>query len=111
MPTIRPFSDLKTSLDEIAETAHFTKEPVFLTEKGYGSFVLIDMKAWEDREWQRGIEQKLRESEERALSPDCKWLTMEEVFDPIEKELDEYIESHPEIVAKERKRKGSLQSA
>jgi PHD/YefM family antitoxin component YafN of YafNO toxin-antitoxin module len=109
MPTIRPFSDLKTNLDEIAETAHMTKEPVFLTEKGYGSLVLIDMKAWEDREWQRGIEQKLRESEAEIKSPGFRWLTEEEVYGPIDKMLDEFIAANPDIVEEERKR--DLQSA
>ncbi|MDR1786594.1 MAG: type II toxin-antitoxin system Phd/YefM family antitoxin [Spirochaetaceae bacterium] len=104
MPTIRPLSDLKTDLAEIAETAHLTKEPVFLTEKGYGSFVLIDMKTWQDQEWQRGIEQKLKESEAEIKSSGFRWLTEEEIYGPIDKMLDELIAANPEALEKERNR-------
>jgi len=66
---------------------------------------------WEEPEWKREIEQKLMESEKEALSPDCNWLTEEEVFGPIDKMIDDYEASHPEAVKRELRREVSLQSA
>jgi len=40
----------------------------------------LDMSGWEDLVWKREIEQKLKESCKEAMSPDCKWLTEEEVY-------------------------------
>jgi PHD/YefM family antitoxin component YafN of YafNO toxin-antitoxin module len=86
MPTICPVSDLKTKLDEITDSLRLSREPVFLTENGYGRFVLVDIDDWEDKAALEDLQNdpvllaKLRKSAEAALSPDTKWLTHEEVF-------------------------------
>jgi len=86
MPTICPVTDLKTKLDEITDSVRLSREPVFLTENGYGRFVLVDIEDWEYKTELEDLRNaptllaKLRKSVEAALSPDTKWLTHEEVF-------------------------------
>jgi PHD/YefM family antitoxin component YafN of YafNO toxin-antitoxin module len=90
MPVVRPISDLQTSLAEIVKAAQDTAEPVFFTEKDYGDFVFMSRDAWEDRKFEYEIYGKLKESCAESLSPNCKRLTEEEVFEPLLKKIDEY---------------------
>ena len=48
MNMVRPLTDLKDNLNEIALTAHETRRPIILTENGYGNLVILSMKAYED---------------------------------------------------------------
>jgi PHD/YefM family antitoxin component YafN of YafNO toxin-antitoxin module len=90
MPIVRPISDLQTSLAEIIRAAQDTAEPVFFTGKDYGDFVFMSRDAWEDRKFEYEIYGKLKESCAESLSPNCKRLTEEEVFEPLLKKIDGY---------------------
>jgi PHD/YefM family antitoxin component YafN of YafNO toxin-antitoxin module len=54
MPTIKPFSELRTNADAIAELCHTSDEPIFLTKDGEGDLVVMSLATYE-RE-QRRIE-------------------------------------------------------
>ncbi|MDR1784862.1 MAG: type II toxin-antitoxin system Phd/YefM family antitoxin [Spirochaetaceae bacterium] len=82
MPAIRPVADLETSLREITRTVHETAEPVFLTENGCGSMVLMSMDAWEEMNFEGEIYQKLMEAQAEARST-TRRLTHDEVFGPL----------------------------
>lgn len=47
MPQIRPIADLKNT-DEISSLCHATKEPIFLTQNGYGDLVVMSMEAYDN---------------------------------------------------------------
>ena len=47
MPMIRPSSDLRNKYNDIAEFAHSTNEPVFITKNGYGDLVVMSIDAYE----------------------------------------------------------------
>ena len=88
MPVIRPVSDLKTSLPEIAQAVHETAEPVFLTNNGYGDMVVMSMEAWEEMNFENEIYQKLVEAQAEART-NPKRLSHEEVFAPLRQKITE----------------------
>ncbi|GAB6391876.1 MAG: type II toxin-antitoxin system Phd/YefM family antitoxin [Treponematales bacterium] len=86
MPAIRPAADLETSLREITRTVHETSEPVFLTENGCGSMVLMSMDAWEEMNFEGEIYQKLMEAHAEARSTPHR-LSHDEVFGPLRRKI------------------------
>lgn len=47
MPHIHPVSDLKNNLNQLSEICRKQHEPVFLTRRGHGELVLMDMEEYE----------------------------------------------------------------
>lgn len=47
MPHIRPISELKNHFNHIAEICKSNNEPVYLTRKGHGEFVLMSLAGYE----------------------------------------------------------------
>ncbi|MDR0877479.1 MAG: type II toxin-antitoxin system Phd/YefM family antitoxin [Treponema sp.] len=86
MPNIRPVSDLRNNFADISKTVHESADPVFLTKNGHGDMVVMSMEAWEDKQFETEIYQKLKEAEAEARSTG-KRLTHEEVFSGIKRTL------------------------
>ena len=68
MPYIRPVSDLRNHFAEIAKEAQSRKEPIFLTENGVGTLVVMSMEAYEEKRFENEVYDKLREAEIEAES-------------------------------------------
>lgn len=64
MIQIRPVSDLRNKFTEIEEIVTSTQSPVFLTKNGYGSMVVMSLKAYENMT--NNIEAKLDEADNYA---------------------------------------------
>ena len=77
MIQIRPVSDLRTKFTEIEEIVTSTQSPVFLTKNGYGSMVVMSLKAYENMT--NNIEAKLDEADNYAEVSDVR-LSHDEVF-------------------------------
>jgi prevent-host-death family protein len=96
MPIIRPISDLETSLSEITNAVHENKEPVFLTNNGYGDMVIMSMDAWEEMNFENEIYQKLVEAQAEARS-NPRRLSHEEVFGPLRRKIAGYKDSSENV--------------
>lgn len=46
MPQIRPITDLRNT-NEISEICHARREPVFITQNGYGDLVVMSIETYE----------------------------------------------------------------
>ena len=46
MPQIRPITDLRKT-NEISETCHSKREPIFITKNGYGDLVIMSIETFE----------------------------------------------------------------
>lgn len=77
MIQIRPVSDLRNKFTEIEEIVTSTQSPVFLTKNGYGSMVVMSLKAYE--KMTNNIEAKLDEADNYAEVSDVR-LSHDEVF-------------------------------
>ena len=77
MIQIRPVSDLRNKFTEIEEIDTSTQSPVFLTKNGYGSMVVMSLKAYENMT--NNIEAKLDEADNYAEVSDVR-LSHDEVF-------------------------------
>ena len=77
MIQIRPVSDLRNKFTEIEEIVTSTQLPVFLTKNGYGSMVVMSLKAYENMT--NNIEAKLDEADNYAEVSDVR-LSHDEVF-------------------------------
>ena len=73
MKRIRPVSDLRNNFAEISRIVHETGEPVFLTKNGYGDMVVISIEAYEARQFESEIFQKLKEAQIEAKSTDIRY--------------------------------------
>ena len=47
MPQIRPITDLRNTT-EISELCHARREPLFITNNGYGDLVVMSIEAYEE---------------------------------------------------------------
>ena len=47
MPQIKPITDLRNTT-EISELCHAKKEPIFITNNGYGDLVVMSIEAYEE---------------------------------------------------------------
>lgn len=92
MINIRPVSDLRNKYPEIEELVLKEDEAVYLTKNGYGSMVVLSLekyaKLMSDREYEEYIENALDEADREAEDPNTKFLTHEEVFGKIRRELN-----------------------
>ena len=73
MKKIRPVSDLRNNFAEISKIVHETGEPVFLTKNGYGDMVVMSIEAYEARQFENEISQKLKEAQTEAKSTDTRY--------------------------------------
>lgn len=73
MKRIRPVSDLRNNFAEISRIVHETDEPVFLTKNGYGDMVVMSIEAYEARQFESEIFQKLKEAQIEARSTDIRY--------------------------------------
>lgn len=69
MPTlIKPSAAIRQNYTEIANLCKETGEPVFLTKNGEGDLVVMDIAAYDQREKQLELREKLVEIEELRKS-------------------------------------------
>ena len=89
MINIRPVSDLRNKYPEIEELVLKEDEAVYLTKNGYGSMVVMSLQKYEElisgKEYNEYVEDALYEAE----NENTKYLTHEEVFDTLRRNLDE----------------------
>ena len=78
MIQIRPVSDLRNKFTEIEEIVTSTQSPVFLTKNGYGSMVVMSLKAYENMT--SNIEAKLDEADNYAEVSDVR-LSHDEIME------------------------------
>lgn len=93
MINIRPVSDLRNKYPEIEDLILREDEAVYLTKNGYGSMVVMSLnkysKLLKDAEYNEYIEKALDEAEKEAEDPNTKYLTHEEIFDKLRRNLNE----------------------
>ena len=77
MINIRPVSDLRNKYPEIEDLVLREDEAVYLTKNGYGSMVVMSLKAYENMT--NNIEAKLDEADNYAEVSDVR-LSHDEVF-------------------------------
>ncbi|GHT70110.1 antitoxin [Spirochaetia bacterium] len=90
MPTIRPVSDLQNKFADISKTVHESSEPVFLTKNGHGDMVVMSMEAWEEKQFESEVYDKLLEAETEARLSDTR-LSHEEVFSTLRRRIKDRI--------------------
>ncbi len=64
MPNIRPISDLRDHFAEITQDVQ--SHPVFLTQNGVGTLVVMSMECYEAQQYESEVYNKLREAEIQA---------------------------------------------
>lgn len=93
MINIRPISDLRNKYPEIEDLILREDEAVYLTKNGYGSMVVMSLnkysKLLKDAKYNEYIEKALDEAEKEANDPNTKYLTHEEIFDKLRRNLNE----------------------
>jgi len=92
MPLICPVTDLETKLSEITKIIHETDEPIFLTNNGYGDMVMMNIKIWEELNYENEIYQRLIEAQAEAQSNPLR-LSHNEIFDPLRQKINKYIKA------------------
>lgn len=92
MINIRPVSDLRNKYPEIEELVLKENEAVYLTKNGYGSMVVMSLEKYSKLlsgvEYSEYIENALDEAEKEAENPNTKYLSHEEVFGKIRRNLN-----------------------
>ncbi len=68
MPSIRPISDLRNSVNEISEFCRTSREPVFITKNGVGDMVVLSLEMYERLQAQLELYAKLAEAEAEIAS-------------------------------------------
>jgi PHD/YefM family antitoxin component YafN of YafNO toxin-antitoxin module len=72
-------SDLQDNFAEISKTVRETAQPVFLTEGGYGSMVVLSMEAFQNMQFENEVYFKLREAQHEAAHTNLRH-SSEDVF-------------------------------
>lgn len=89
MPDIRPVSDMTNKLDEIEKTVQ-NGIPVYLTDNGYGTMVVLSLESYsqimDKMGYDASVETILDEAEERARRTDVRY-THEEMYERLRKSL------------------------
>ncbi|MCD8023523.1 MAG: type II toxin-antitoxin system Phd/YefM family antitoxin [Lachnospiraceae bacterium] len=69
---IKPSAAIRKNYNEVSRLCRETQEPIFLTKNGEGDLVVMDINAFNQREMQLQLREKLVEVEERrkAGTPD-----------------------------------------
>lgn len=65
MPQIRPLTALKNTT-EISNICHKTKEPVFITNNGYGDLVIMSIETYERQLAMSEVYQKLSHAQKQV---------------------------------------------
>ncbi|MCL2486580.1 MAG: type II toxin-antitoxin system Phd/YefM family antitoxin [Oscillospiraceae bacterium] len=79
---VRPVRDLRNSYNEV-ESMLSSRNPVIITKNGRGAAVLLSMEDFADYEefmHAQYVNEKLREAEIEAASPDAEWIDGKEVI-------------------------------
>ena len=66
LPAIRPISDLRTDLNGVCEDACETQQPIFMTQNGKATLVVMDCEAYERQRQHDRYVMKMREAEIEA---------------------------------------------
>ena len=86
MINIRPVSDLRNKFPEIEETVISSNAPVFLTNNGYGTMVLMSIEQYSALT--EDVERKLDEADTFAANSSIR-LSKSDVFDKVRSRIDE----------------------
>ena len=78
MPIIRPLAEFQTRTDELIKSCQEHDQPIFLTENGYGSVVLMSQTAFDQMRLIMDLHNKLDEAKQAAASGD-KGITIAEL--------------------------------
>ena len=70
MPIIRPLSELQSRTDEILEFCREQNQPIFLTENGYGSVVLMSQMVFDRMQMMMNLLNKLDEAKQSIADGD-----------------------------------------
>lgn len=70
MPIIRPISELQNRAAELLEFCQQQDQPIFLTENGYGSVVLMSQAVFDRMQLMSNLMNKLEEAKQAAASGD-----------------------------------------
>ncbi|MGH7452895.1 MAG: type II toxin-antitoxin system prevent-host-death family antitoxin [bacterium] len=70
MPIIHPLSELQNRTDEMLEFCREQNQPIFLTENGYGSVVLMSQKVFDRMQFKMNLFNKLDEAKQSIASGD-----------------------------------------
>jgi PHD/YefM family antitoxin component YafN of YafNO toxin-antitoxin module len=70
MPIIRPLSELQSRTDEMLEFCRTQNQPIFLTENGYGSVVLMSQTVFDRMQLMMNLLNKLDEAKQSIASGD-----------------------------------------
>lgn len=65
---IKASAAIRQNYNEISKLAKETKEPIFLTKNGEGDLVVMDIEAYDQRERQLLLREKLIEIEEKRIA-------------------------------------------
>lgn len=78
MPIIRPLSELQTRTDELLKSCREHDQPIFFTENGYGSVVLMSQTVFDRMQLMMNLMNKLDEAKQSAAAGD-KGITIAEL--------------------------------
>jgi len=78
MPIIRPLSEFQTRTDELLKSCQEHDQPIFFTENGYGSVVLMSQTVFDRMQLMMNLMNKLDEAKRSAASGD-KGITIAEL--------------------------------
>jgi len=85
MDMIRPVSDLRNNFADISRIVHETGEPVFLTKNGYGNMVVLSMEAYQNKQFDSEIYDRLLEAECEAKLTNKRYSSKEVLASMLEK--------------------------
>ncbi|MDZ7361268.1 MAG: type II toxin-antitoxin system Phd/YefM family antitoxin [candidate division KSB1 bacterium] len=70
MPIIRPLSEFQTRTEELLKSCQEHDQPIFLTENGYGSVVLMSQTVFDRMQFKTNLFKKLDEAKQSIASGD-----------------------------------------
>lgn len=92
-PEIRPVRDLRNNFPEIAKVIE-DHTPVFITNNGRGTAVLINIEDYADYEaylYDKYVLEKLAEAEQAAAQPGAVWHSFDDVMQEMRETLIEQL--------------------
>ncbi len=78
MPIIRPLSEFQTRTEELLKSCQENDQPIFLTENGYGSVVLMSQTVFDRMQLMMNLKNKLDEAKQSKALGD-KGITIAEL--------------------------------
>lgn len=70
MPIIRPVSEFQTRTEELLKSCQEHDQPIFLTENGYGSVVLMSQTVFDQMQFKANLFKKLDEAKQSIAAGD-----------------------------------------